>query len=251
MKHIPNFLTICNLICGCIAITLILSAPMSLETVTGEEYFPKLGINEIYIGAIFILIAALFDVFDGLAARLLNAHSKIGKDLDSLADVVSFGIAPSVIMFQLIWRAYMSEPGALDTPMVLMLPAFAIAAFAALRLAKFNQTSDEQKNHFIGMPVPANGIIIATLALSGMYVVSINELLLNRFVLYGIITLLCFLMVSKIKFLKWKPAENTLKAWLPQIVILLVAVIGFPILNIASVLLAFGVYIVFSIFNRK
>lgn len=252
MKYLPNLLTICNLICGCIAVTLILSAPMSLaEVVTGEQYYPKLGTYEIHYGAIFIFIAALFDVFDGLAARLLNAQSAIGKDLDSLADVVSFGVAPSAIMFQLIWRAYMGEPGALDTPMFLMVPAFGIAAFAALRLARFNQSGDAQAKHFIGLPVPAVGIFVATLALSGLDVPEVNLLLLNRFDLYVIIALLCFLMVSKIKFFKWKPADNNIKAWMPQIVVALVAIVGFLFLNIAGILLAFGVYVLLSIFNKK
>lgn len=247
MKHIPNLLTICNLICGCLAITYIIGAPAFMSTTDYQTYYPVLGSQQIYWGSIFIFIAALFDVLDGLAARTLNAHSKIGKDLDSLADVVSFGVAPSMIFYQLLWKAYMQEPGALDTPLFVLVPAFAIAAFAAIRLATFNQTNTFQKHHFIGMPVPATGIVTASLPLMMMQNNWLNDIGSNRWVIYGLIAVLSFLMVSKVKFLKWKSSGEGLKAWIPQIIIAVSLLASIPFMGYASILIAFIVYVVLSI----
>ncbi len=105
MKHLPNICTLANLFFGCTAITFILNAPAFLNTITGEDYFPVLGMEQMYYGSLFIALAALMDVLDGFAARSLKVHSLIGKDLDSLADVVSFGVAPSMILFKLLWFA--------------------------------------------------------------------------------------------------------------------------------------------------
>src|SRR6185312_2991500 len=122
-----------------------------------------------YYGCIFIFIAAVCDMLDGFTARALKVFSPIGKDLDSLADVVSFGVAPSVIIFKFLWDALMQEKNAFDVNMLGMAPAFLIACFAALRLAKYNITADAQKSYFIGMPVPAVGIVVASFPLVMWY----------------------------------------------------------------------------------
>src|SRR4051812_5141145 len=145
MKHLPNLLTLANLFCGCIAIAYILTAQPYTAMSIGEGGLPTwrwiFGAEQMYYGSIFIFIAAVCDMFDGLAARALNIHSPIGKDLDSLADMVSFGVAPSVIFFKFLWDALMGEKNAFDVSMLGMAPAFLIACFAALRLAKFNVTT--------------------------------------------------------------------------------------------------------------
>lgn len=138
-KHIPNTITCCNLICGCIA--------------TGFAFR-----GEYALAFYFIIAGAVFDFFDGFAARLLHVSSAIGKELDSLADDITFGFAPATIVFSLLgdflpedyrWAAY---------------GAFLIAAFSALRLAKFN-LDERQSLGFIGLPTPANALFWGALAL--------------------------------------------------------------------------------------
>ncbi len=254
MKHLPNICTLANLFFGCIAITYILHAPVFLQRV-GEDIYPVLGVEQVAWGSVFIGLAAFMDVFDGLAARTLKIYSPIGKDLDSLADLVSFGVAPSMIFFKLLWYAYMAEPGALDTPMLVMAPAFLIACFGALRLARFNQTTTQQQNYFIGMPIPAAGVLIASFPLILWFNDSepygISGLLMKRWLLYAIIALVCYLMVSNIKFLKWRAtAGKGWTAWWPQILIVALLLVGAPLLRFAIIPVAFLVYIICSLLYR-
>lgn len=248
MKHLPNLLTLSNLLFGCIAISYILSSSSYLNTVTGEDFSPVLGVEQLYMGSIFIALAAVMDVLDGLAARLLGVHSSLGRDLDSLADLVSFGVAPSMILFKLLWLSYMAEPGALDTPLIVMVPAFFIAVFAAIRLAIFNQTSQQQTSHFIGMPVPAVGILIASFPLIAWFnPLGVGAYLINRWVLYLIIILVCYLMVSKVRFFKWKGSGKSIYSWWPQILMAVIIVFGIPFLSFAIIPVAFLVYVLISL----
>ncbi len=137
-KHIPNTITCLNLFSGCVGIV-----------------FAFQGMLECASYA--ILIAALFDFLDGMLARLLKAYSDIGKDLDSLADMVSFGVLPSVIIYQLFWISQSSDPFL----QWFSFSAFLIAVFSALRLAKFNNDTRQSEN-FIGLPTPANAMLIAS-----------------------------------------------------------------------------------------
>jgi len=247
MKHIPNICTLANLFFGCIAITYILHAPFFYQEV-GEEVYKVFGVEQLAMGSLFICLAAIMDVFDGFAARALKVNSLIGKDLDSLADVVSFGVAPSMILYKLLWSAYMAEPGALQTPIVVVMPAFLVACFGALRLAKFNQTSATQQNYFLGMPIPAVGLLVASLPLLAWYAPpAVSDLLLNRWALYAVTTLVCYLMVSKIKFLKWKASGKGNGAWWPQIGMVLALAIGAPFLKFAVIPAVFVLYILFSV----
>lgn len=136
-KHIPNALTCCNLLCGCVGIVEIFHGNMILS-------------------CLLIGLAGIFDFLDGFAARALKVTSPIGKDLDSLADVVTFGLLPSIIIYQLILRST-------ETIAEMWMPniAFLIAIFSALRLAKFNN-DPRQSDSFIGLPTPANGFLIAS-----------------------------------------------------------------------------------------
>ena len=136
-KHIPNTLTSCNLISGCIAIVFALSANYTMALT-------------------FIVAGAVFDFFDGMSARLLGVSSPIGKELDSLADVVTFGVAPSSMIYTLLLtlsKSGWNETLAFAVPYV----AFVMAAFSALRLAKFN-LDERQTTSFIGLPTPANAL---------------------------------------------------------------------------------------------
>ncbi|MFT4061991.1 MAG: CDP-alcohol phosphatidyltransferase family protein [Edaphocola sp.] len=252
MKHLPNICTLANMFFGCLAIAFILNAPSFLTTVSGEDYRPVLGMEQMYLGSFCILVAAFMDVMDGLAARSLGVQSLLGRDLDSLADVVSFGVAPSMILYKFLWLAYMAEPGALDTPVLVTVPAFLIACFGALRLARFNQTATVQKSYFTGMPIPAAGIMAASLPLTAWFPSAwdMRPLLYNRWFLYTLIVALCFLMVSKIKFLKWRASGKGMAAWWPQILTIAVVAAGAPFLKFVVIPVAFVVYIICSLAYR-
>ncbi len=141
-KHIPNTITCCNLVCGCIATT---------YAITGS---PAMAL-------LFIILGAVFDFFDGMSARLLHVSSEIGKELDSLADDVTFGVAPASIIFYEL--QVIDYPCAIECLRpVLPYVAFVVAAFSALRLAKFNLDT-RQTTSFIGLPTPANALFWGSL----------------------------------------------------------------------------------------
>jgi CDP-diacylglycerol---serine O-phosphatidyltransferase len=261
MKHLPNLLTLGNLFCGCLAIAYILTAQpylsMSLEGGGGlPSWHWVYGAEQMCLGSIFIGIAAVCDMLDGLVARALKVFSPIGKDLDSLADVVSFGVAPSVIMFKFLWDASMGEKNAFDVPMLALAPAFLIACFAALRLAKFNVTSETQKTYFIGMPTPAVGLFVGSLPLilwfSPMGVSRfVAPWFQNKWVLYLVIAILCWLMVSGTKFLKMIPAKRNIKHAWPQIVLVALSAVAIPFLQVAVIPFAFVLYVVLSFIYKE
>ncbi len=146
-KHIPNTLTLCNLICGCIAAYLALQPEPQYAT-----------------AFYFIIGGAVFDFFDGFAARLLHVSSPLGKELDSLADDITFGLAPAALVFAMLRQtvpAIVLEGHWAAT--ALPFTAFLIAAFSALRLAKFN-LDERQATSFIGLPTPANALFWGALA---------------------------------------------------------------------------------------
>jgi CDP-diacylglycerol--serine O-phosphatidyltransferase len=139
-KHIPNTITCLNLLSGCIGIVF------------------AFNYDHFIYASYAVFIAAAFDFCDGLAARMLKAYSEIGKELDSLADMVSFGILPSIIVYQLFLRA----PQIDHVSLYVNFSAFLITIASALRLAKFN-TDPRQAENFIGLPTPANALLIASL----------------------------------------------------------------------------------------
>ena len=249
MKHLPNLLTLGNLFCGCLAMAYILTAqPYVYRNVTDHSLNWIMGTEQMYMGSIFIGIAAVCDMLDGFVARALNVFSPIGKDLDSLADVVSFGAAPSMIMFKCLWDARMQELNALDASMLAMAPAFLIACFAALRLAKFNITASSQKNYFIGMPVPAVGILVGSFPIIlWNNDVQLPAILHSTWFFYGVIALVCFLMVSKIKFFKMIPPKMKLAYAWPQLVVIATALAAIPFLHFAALPIAFVMYILLAL----
>lgn len=213
------------------------------------EYWVTAG-EQPYMGAWLILLAAVFDMLDGLAARALQVFSPIGKDLDSLADVVSFGVAPSMILFKMLWAAHMSQPNALDVSMFAMLPAFLVACFGALRLARFNTMKDTPKGYFTGMPIPAAGLFVASLPLINWYRLDIGAYFQGRWTIYLIIAVLCGLMISKIRFMKLMPPSfKPANIW-PQLVLLVAAVAGWFVVNVAVIPILFVLYILLSFVHK-
>lgn len=189
IKHIPNTITCLNLISGAMSI---------VYAFAGD-----------FTGAFaMILMASVFDFFDGFAARLLKAYSDIGKELDSLADVVSFGLAPSLILYNYLLGSDSLPSWVVYIPLI-------IAAFSALRLAKFNLDT-RQSHSFIGLPTPANALFIGALVcFASSHMEPLNVALLNSYSLPIISVALSICLVSeipmfslKIKSLKWSDNKS-------------------------------------------
>ncbi len=207
-KHIPNTITCCNLISGCIAIAYAFS-------------------GKIEISFTWIIIGAVFDFFDGMSARLLKVSSPIGKELDSLADIVTFGVAPSTILFSKL--GIMSYPSPLESlRSILPFIAYIMAAFSALRLAKFN-LDERQTLGFIGLPTPANALFWGSL-LIGLGKRIDSSPLMCIFIIVGIF-ISSWLMVSEIpmfalKFKEWGWKKNQIKYIFLLTCIPLIAIFG-------------------------
>ena len=255
MRHLPNLLTLANLFCGCLAIVYVLNAqPFLFEREATPDYQWNAwvyGVQQMQMGGLFIFLAGFFDLLDGWVARALKIFSPIGKDLDSLADVVSFGVAPSMILYKLLWDAIAHEPHVMDVDTFSMAPAFLVACFAALRLAKFNITPGK-KGEFTGMPTPAVGIFVASLALMDWDNPNVwSQYLQYRWALYALIAVLCFLMVSKIRFLKLMPASWNIKHSWPQAMLVVGTIAAIPFIRFSAIPFAFLLYIIVSLVAPK
>jgi CDP-diacylglycerol--serine O-phosphatidyltransferase len=242
MKNIPNLFTLLNLFFGCIAIVYTLQNGIIITAdADGTEL---LDIPEkIWMASLFIGLAAVVDFLDGFVARLFNATSDMGKQLDSLADVVSFGVAPGMIIYQFLRLSIAQDEGGLDSSIFWLLPAFILPCAAAWRLARFN-LDNSQSYSFKGMPVPAAGIFVASLPLIYWNVNQawVFELLLSKWFLYGIILLLSWLMVSSIPLLSLKFKDFSLKNNLPKYLLValsMVALITIKWLAVPVIVLAY------------
>jgi CDP-diacylglycerol--serine O-phosphatidyltransferase len=251
MKNIPNLFTLLNLFFGCIAVILILQNGIAIMyNADGVQYIgtpEKVGIASLFIG-----LAALVDFLDGLIARLFKAVSPIGKQLDSLADVVSFGVAPGMILYQFLRMSIGRQENGLDASVLWYLPALIIPCAGAYRLARFN-IDDSQQYGFKGVPIPAAGLLIASLPL--IYWYSSNEwltgILLNKWVLYGIILLVAWLMVSDLPLMALKFKDHSLKGNLPKLVLVVLAIIAAVFLKWLAVPVIFILYIMVSLFTAR
>ncbi|MCA6078995.1 CDP-diacylglycerol--serine O-phosphatidyltransferase [Fulvivirga sedimenti] len=219
-KHIPNFLTCCNLLCGCIGI-----------------YYIQRGS---FIGAAYLIYAALiFDFLDGFVARLLHVSSPIGKELDSLADMVTFGVLPSFILFKLI--------GETELPSYIAFFAFLIAIFSALRLAKFN-IDDRQQTDFIGLPTPANALFISSLFfLKGTTL----EVLTHAWVLVAIAFIFSFLLVSPLRMFSLKVKSGGWKGNEMRIIFLLISILCLIFFKQAGIPLIIFAYLLLSLISQR
>ncbi|HTN18912.1 MAG TPA: CDP-diacylglycerol--serine O-phosphatidyltransferase [Pelobium sp.] len=217
-RHIPNALTCANLLSGCIGSIYAFSG--DLKTV-----------------AFFVIISGVFDFFDGFAARLLNVKSDIGKELDSLADVISFGFLPGIIVYKLLtlsglgWLSY---------------AGFLITIFSALRLAKFNLDT-RQTEDFIGLNTPMNTFLVISLP----YLTDQFSFIANPYFLISLTAVLCYLLVSEIKLfsmklssLKWHPNKY-------KFIFLFIAVLLVAFLKFAAIPLILVFYILFSQLHFK
>src|SRR3954449_12342805 len=142
MKQLPNIFTLLNLFFGCVAIVFILQNGLMSLNNEGGELMLMLP-EKMYWASLFIGIAAVIDFLDGLVARLLRLSSEMGKQLDSLADVVSFGVPPAMIIYQFLRLAFAQQEGGLDISSLWLLPAFIVPCAGAFRLARFNLDLDQ------------------------------------------------------------------------------------------------------------
>ncbi len=253
MKHIPNIFTLANLFFGCLAIVYGLQLEVAFMYDSAGERITHSLQSSLWMSSMFIGIAAVIDFLDGFVARLLKVPSEMGKQLDSLSDVVSFGVAPGVIMYQILRMVAASESETLETSIAWAYPAFLVPCFAAWRLAKFNIDTRQQYG-FRGVPTPAVGLLIASFPLILYYDYfdgSVNSMLLNRWVLYAIIAIVSFLMVSDIPIMSLKFRDYTLRSNLMKLVLVVVAIVAALVLKWMAVPAIFVLYIILSLAEPK
>ncbi|GAL87620.1 hypothetical protein MYP_4850 [Sporocytophaga myxococcoides] len=225
-KHIPNFVTCLNLLSGCIGIT---------------EAFKGNLVN----AALLIIAGAIFDFFDGFIARLVKASSPIGKDLDSLADVITFGLLPGVILFNLLSTNDNLPLGIKYIPLI-------VPVFSALRLAKFNN-DPRQTGSFIGVPTPANALLIGSLPLITEFNsdLNLNFIIFNPLFLILLSVIMSILLVSEIplfalkfKTFNWKDNQITY-------IFLIISSILLLSIKVAAIPLIVILYVILSIINNS
>lgn len=250
-KHIPNLITLLNVFCGCVATVFAV-------------------LNQMELAAMFVFLGIVFDFFDGMAARLLHVKSDLGLQLDSLADVITSGLVPGIVMFQLLgmsmsggwnlpdWQAGLdfsteATPMAWSAIRVSILPffGFLITMASAYRLAKFN-IDENQTTSFIGLPTPANALLILSLPLILYYQNSelLNDIILNQWFLIGLTLLSALLLNAKIelfalKFKNWHFQDNALRY-----IFIIISVVLLITLKFLAVPLIILFYILSSVISK-
>ncbi|APD08218.1 CDP-diacylglycerol--serine O-phosphatidyltransferase [Flavobacteriaceae bacterium UJ101] len=250
-KHIPNIITLANLFCGCLAI-LVLGYAILVKV---ENFFSLGGeYNDIDLKFLFEIItllifsSLLFDFADGLVARLLNVKSELGAQLDSLADMVTFGVFPGFLMIFLI-PIELNSKGDFN---YFILLGLLITLFSALRLAKFN-IDETQTENFKGLAVPANTLFILSLALVKIFVPeSFLTPLINHIGFLMIITLLsCYLLVSNIPMFSFKMKNFNFSENIHRYLLLIISIILLVIFQLVALPLIIVLYILLSIIFKK
>lgn len=242
-KHIPNTITLGNLFCGCLALVKAFEGDL-----VGASYF--------------VGISLILDFFDGFTARMLKVSSAIGKDLDSLADMVTFGVVPGVVMFKLIGASFtdfqddgLTAAGLQISPNEIGIAcyvAFVITVFSCIRLAKFNNDT-RQSNSFIGLPTPANTMVICSFPLILHFqpeLVLVNNLISSSWFLLSVTALMSYLLVAEIplfalKFKSFSWVKN--KLVYTFLGVSLVLILGLKFVAIPLVII---LYILVSIVNN-
>ncbi|WP_316800719.1 CDP-diacylglycerol--serine O-phosphatidyltransferase [Pedobacter frigidisoli] len=220
-KHLPNAITCANLFSGCIGIVLAFK-------------------GELQSAAYFVILSGIFDFFDGMVARLLNVKSAIGKDLDSLADMVSFGFLPGVLMFQLLKSSDYSSP---------FLPyfGFIITVFSALRLAKFNNDT-RQSEDFIGLNTPMNTLFISSLS---FIAIDYPQMISSSLLLLAITAVTSFLLISEIRIFSLKFSNLSWEKNKIKFIFLILATVLIAMLKFVAVPFILVIYIGFSFLHFR
>ncbi|PWS28552.1 CDP-diacylglycerol--serine O-phosphatidyltransferase [Pedobacter yonginense] len=220
-RHIPNAITCANLFSGCIGIVFAFKG--NLE-----------------VAAYFVILSGIFDFFDGMVARLLNVKSAIGKDLDSLADMVSFGFLPGVVMFQLLTS---SDYASIYLPYL----GFLITVFSALRLAKFNNDA-RQTDDFIGLNTPMNTLFICSLPFIAK---DYPDVIHSSILLIGIIAVTSYLLVSEIKIFSLKFSNLSWAKNKVKFIFLILSALLIGFLQFAAIPFILVLYIALSFLHFK
>jgi CDP-diacylglycerol---serine O-phosphatidyltransferase len=243
IKNIPNYFTLLNLVCGCLSIILIMQ--------------PDLLVNQFSNGALtngparyavmLIFVAGIIDFLDGFVARMMKVSSEMGKQLDSLCDAVTFGVAPALMMFRLI---QLSDTSA-SNEILAALPALLIACCAVWRLAKFNIDA-RQSTTFFGVPTPITAMVVASLVL----VVFTNEwnlrdVLLNQWVLYAVTLVLSIMMVADVPIMSLKFKDYSFKNNQPKFILVGLSIVLLIFFRWAAVPLIYICYVALSLLLRK
>jgi CDP-diacylglycerol---serine O-phosphatidyltransferase len=251
MKQIPNLFTLLNLVFGCLAIVCTLQNGFVVNVDANGAQILDIP-EKIWMASLFIGIAAVVDFLDGFVARLFNATSEMGKQLDSLADVVSFGVAPGIILYQFLRLSAASGDTGLETSIIWLLPAFILPCAAAWRLARFN-LDNSQSTFFKGLPVPAVGIFVASLPLIYWNVNAawVLNLLLHKWFLYAIIFVLSWLMVSKLPLMALKFKDFSIKNnWLKYLLVT-IGIISFLLLKWLAAPVTILAYVLLSLLFKN
>ncbi|WP_339634922.1 CDP-alcohol phosphatidyltransferase family protein [Bizionia echini] len=245
-QHIPNFITLLNLLSGCIAVVLAVN-------------------NQFVMAAIFVFLGIFFDFFDGFFARKLNVQGPLGVQLDSLADMVTSGLVPGIVMFKLLhitsgalaledaetlWSSFGFFDALPYAPLAYL--GFFITLSSAYRLAKFN-IDDDQQSYFKGLPTPANALLILSLPLiielqnhDGM-----NVLILNPWFLVGMTLVSTFMLNAPIKLFALKFKTYDFQSNISRYVFLIATVVLLIVLQFAAIPLVILLYVLMSLFTAK
>lgn len=227
---IPNLITLANLSCGIVGIWCIFSF-------------------RIEVAASLIILAAIFDFFDGFFARLLNSHSEIGKQLDSLADMVSFGVLPSFLLYYMLNQVLPRECSTCLTPNIWVLISIVPALFSALRLAKFN-IDTRQTDGFIGLPTPSNAMVVASFVLIGTYQPAFASFFNSSIFLIIYCISISALMVSELPMASLKFKGFGWRKNKERFIFLIFSAVLILLLKFVAIPLIISLYLVYSLFSH-
>ena len=251
MKIIPGLFTLLNLVFGCLAIIFILQTGQTIAYINNEGYSEVFLPEKMVWGAFCILAAGVVDFLDGFVARLLKAESAMGKQLDSLSDIVSFGVAPGMILYQLLRISYAQQENGLDVSVGWLLPALLVPCAAAWRLAKFN-IDTEQQYSFKGLPTPSAGIFIASFPLiMWFHTLGLQAWFINKWILYAVILGISLLMVSNLPLLSLKFKDFSVKNNFQRYLLGGIAVVSAVFINWLAIPVVLLAYILVSLLFKN
>ena len=230
LRFLPNLITLLNLFIGCIVVLLLIE-------------------NNIEVKYVFVLsmICLVLDYLDGFIARKLNAKSELGLQLDSLADMISFGLVPGILLYNMFLDAPSSSVGSISSSFIPFM-GFFITLCSAYRLAKFNTLKTNSK-YFRGLPTPANTILIFALSIISKGDSNIAEIILNYNVIIFIILISGFLLVSNLKLITFKFNNFKFKGNRSRFLLMFISVPVLLMLGIYAVPVILGLYIIISVFT--
>ncbi len=226
-KHIPNFITCLNLLSGCIA---------SVYAFNGD----------LETAAYLVILSAFFDFLDGLFARMLNAYSEIGKQLDSLADMISFGFIPGLFIFKMLSSTLINN----GLPEYLAYSGFIVTIFSALRLAKFNIDTRQTEN-FIGLATPANTLFFISLPFLHTQPIAFLEILTNPLVLVFLSIGMSYLLVSEVPLFSMKFKSMALGLNIHRYLLIILSLILIIFFKFAAIPIIIVIYILLSIIFKE